>query len=353
MKKVEHLILGAGYAGVPIAFRLQRQNVPYLLINKRPYQTLTALIPELITGAIKDEDGILWLSDLLNNVLVAEVKEIDPGKSKVVVETSDGVEELFYSTLTICLGWVPDTIIPVEGVKVVDDLPSALSARELLFRAPGRVIVCGGGFVGVETAGQIAELSRHMGFEVVLVEAAQDILAGLPEKIRGPARRILEEKGVRIRCNSRLTQIKQGEVLFEGGDSEKGDIIIWSLGVKANSLVGESGLSVDSKGRGLVDEYLRSVDKENIFIAGDCAGTDLPMLGQVAVQQGKFLGEYLPKLAKGKDVPLPRFQYKGLAVGIGEGDALAAIGEKVCFSGLLAVVLKKIIGKKYFLDITL
>ncbi len=353
MKRIDHLILGAGYAGVPIAFRLQRKSIPYLIVNKRPYQSLIALLPELTTGAIKDDEGILWLKDFLSHTMVAEVREIDPVHHTVIVENQDGLERIEYRSLIICLGWVADTFLPANGVKIVEDLPSALAVRKLLYERPRRVVVCGGGFVGVETAGQLAGLSEHMGYEVILLEAADDILANLPEKARAHARKILEEKGVKILCSSHLSEIREKEVLLEDGQRINGDIILWALGVRANPLVAQAGFSTDSKGRGLVDTYLRSVDFENVFFAGDCAGTNQPMLGQIAVQQGKYLGEYLPRLVKGEEIPIPDFKYKGLTVSIGEDEAIAAIGEKVSFSGLLAVVLKKLIGKKYFLDITL
>ncbi len=352
--KTDYLILGAGYAGLPTAYRLQRQGLSYLLVNRRPYQTLTALLPELVTGSIKDEDGVIWLRDLLEQVIVGDVREIDLRRRRVVVESpGEGATQVEFRSLVICLGWEPRINLPVRGAVVVEDLPTALRVRHGLLDGRKKVVICGGGFVGVEMAGQITMLRRHMGHEVILMEGEKSLLSGLPEKMQSHARRLLEERGVVVRCNTLLEKVEPGRVFLRDGGIEEADLILWAMGVKASGLVAQAGLSVDDLGRGLVDSHLCSVDMEDVFLAGDCAGTGLPMLGQIAVQQGKFLGEHLPSLVKGRREGSPAFKYKGLAVSLGDDQALAAIGEKVCFSGMLAVALKKIIGKKYFLDIAL
>ncbi len=353
MKK-RFVILGGGYAGVPVAYRLMQQGEDFLIINNRRYQTLTALLPDLVTGNIKDEDGILWLNTLFDKFLCATVEAIIPKENRVLVRDPLGVQHsIEYEYCVIALGWEPNIFLPQKGLFCVRDYPSALEIRKRLFDHLKSVIVCGGGFVGVETAGQIGRLSSHIGLEVTLVEAAPEILPTLPEDAQKEARRALQSLGVEVITGRAVKSVVDGVVLFENGETIRADMAIWAMGVRASRLVEEAGFTVDRLGRAVVDQYLRSVDFENVFVAGDCAGTGQQMLGQIAVQQGKFLGTNLPRLVRGEKVKVPEFQYKGLTVKVGDKAAVAAIGESITFSGLLAVWLKKMIGKKYFLDIRL
>jgi len=352
--KYKFLILGGGYAGVPIAYRLMQQGEDFLVLNNRPYQTLTALLPELVTGNIKDQDGILWLNTLFPNFFCARVEEHRPEDSYVVAKDPRGEQvKIEYDYCVVCLGWEPNIFLPQKGVYVVCDYPSALEVRKRLFDHVEKVVVCGAGFVGVETAGQIGRLSHRVGMDVILVEGADEILPTLPDDARQEARKVLDDMGVRVITGKAVKSIVDGMVLFEDSQSIRSDLAIWAMGVRASRLVEKSGFTTDPLGRAKVDEYLRSIDYPNCFFAGDCAGTDQQMLGQIAVQQGKFLGTNLSRLVKGEKVKVPEFQYKGLTVKVGDRAAVAAIGETITFSGLLAVWLKKMIGKKYFLDIRL
>ncbi len=350
--KHKFVILGGGYAGVPIAYRLMRQGEDFIIVNNRPYQTLTALLPDLVTGNIRDEDGILWLSNMFNNFLPATVESISPKDSHVVLRSFEG-EKIFceYDYAIICLGWEPNFFLPQKGAFVIRDLPSALEIRKRIFDDAKKIIICGGGFVGVETAGQIGRISKSLGLDITLIEASEEILPTLPVDARNEAREALEKLGVEVITGRPVKDVIDGKVTFQDGESISGDLVIWAMGVRASHLVQESGFSTDRFGRAIVDPYLRSEDFPNVFFAGDCAGTDQPMLGQIAVQQGKFLGSNLPRLVKGEKLKTPDFQYMGLTVKVGDKAAVAAIGETVAFSGLLAVWLKKLIGKKYFLDI--
>ncbi len=355
MLKTDYLILGGGYAGVPLAYRLARKGEDFLLVNRRPYQTLAALLPELITGSICEEEGIIWLKPLLKKVLVAEVREIDLSGRRVVA-LDHGRESVLVGwrkALVVCLGWEPDVRFPANGVCFVRELPDAFMARRALYLQEGqRVVICGGGFVGVEYAGEIAtDLGIKLGLEIHLVEAAPDLLSGLPPEARKKARSVLEERGVKIHTGVPVEAIDKGRLVLKDGTEIPGDLFLWAAGVRASRVLEASGFEVDERGRALVDEYLRAQGREDVFVLGDCAGTGLPMLGQIAVQQGKFLGEYLPQIVSGQEPPPPRFAYKGLVVSLGEAEAVAALGDRVSFSGMLAVVLKKILGKKYFLDI--
>ncbi|WP_456434164.1 NAD(P)/FAD-dependent oxidoreductase [Thermosulfuriphilus sp.] len=355
MIKADYLILGGGYAGVPLAYRLGRQGEDFLLVNRLPYQTLAALLPELITGSICEEEGIIWLKPLLKRVLVGEVKEIDLQGRKIVVldHGRDLLTLTWNKALVISLGWEPDVRFPAQGVHFVRELPDAFLLRRYLYLQEGqRIVICGGGFVGVEYAGEIAtDLGFKLDFEIHLVEAASDLLAGLPREARDKARVILEERGVKVHTGVAVEAIADGRLILKDGTEIPGDLFLWAAGVRANRLLEESGFEVDQRGRALVDEYLRARGQEDVFVIGDCAGTNLPMLGQIAVQQGKFLGDNLPRIVSGDWPPEPKFAYKGLVVSLGEAEAVAALGDRVSFSGMLAVVLKKILGKKYFLDI--
>lgn len=204
------------------------------------------------------------------------------------------------------------------------------------------IVIAGGGPTGVEVAGMLAEMARHLAPReypeisgirppIFLIEAAPVLLGPMSKKSQGEATRVLRKLGVNIKLNVAVKDYVNGNVLLSNGESIPTNALIWTSGVVGREV---PGLPADVVGRGrriLVDEYNRVKGTDNIFAIGDISlqahdenfPQGHPQLAQVAIQQGKTLAENLKRQLGSQ--PLKAFVYdnKGTMAIISKYEAVA------------------------------
>lgn len=195
---------------------------------------------------------------------------------------------------------------PVEGN------PTVIAAEEILNmeRLPGRIIIVGGGAVGVE----IAAIYNTFGVNVTLVERENTLLPGMDEEVVNYLRRELEKQGVKIYLSSRIEKVsgsaKRCRVLIrdENGHLEEAlaEMVLLAAGRQGNT----EGLDLQRTGAGIKDGFL--IVNENletaakgIYAIGDVIGDH--MLAHAASRQGELLAEQL-MTGKPKTLKLTRHE---------------------------------------------
>ena len=188
------------------------------------------------------------------------------------VSTSDG-GLLSYSSLVFATGsrnrTAPWTGADLAGVHLLRTMADAEDLGRKL-QAGRRVVVVGGGFVGLE----IASAAASAGCDVTVVEVASQLLgrvlsAPLAEVVAARHR----DRGVRVLTGTRVTALDGDErvaaVLTDHGRLES-DVVVVGIGAVAeDSLADSAGLKVDD---GIVvDEHLRVLGHDDIYAVGDCA----------------------------------------------------------------------------------
>jgi NADH dehydrogenase len=224
--------------------------------------------------------------------------------------------------------------------------PDAASRRDLL-----TFVIVGGGPTGVELAGAIAEISRHVlvsdfraidprEARILLVEGGPRILSAYSEKSSLRAEQELSERGVEVRAGAPVTGVSAEGVQL-GAETLRARTIVWAAGVAASPLAKSLGVPLDRAGRVLVEPDLSIPGHPEVFVIGDLSaflhqtGHPLPGLSPVAIQQGRSAaGNILRSLA---GAPRHRFRYfdKGALAVIGRASAVAEIAG-LRLSGLLA-----------------
>ncbi|TRM84858.1 pyridine nucleotide-disulfide oxidoreductase, partial [Sulfolobus sp. E3] len=187
--------------------------------------------------------------------------------------------EISYDKLIIALGYSQRLLPNTEKLETVED---ALRIREKMLKAR-RVVILGGGLLGVE----LASLAREMNKETYLIEGQSKLLGFMSKDSSEYAKMKLEDMGVNILLNTKVDSI-DGNVVKTNKDTIKADLIISSIGFKGPSLISDLKLS-NVNDRMIVDEYLKSIDYDEVYGAGDCATNNkkfIPMSAQVAVQAG-------------------------------------------------------------------
>lgn len=299
-------------------------------------------------------------------VVLGEVEELKATKKQAILKSG---KVLPYDKLVIAAGaknyifnesWNPH----VRGLKSVSDALEMRKSILLAFesaeiesdpekkKAMMTFVVIGAGPTGVELAGSIAELARFSLVQdfrnidstdarIILIEAGPRVLAAFHPSLSQKAKKDLERLGVSVWLKSKVTKIERNRVEL-GDDAISSHNIIWAAGVTSVDLANEAKekYHVDLKkaDRLPVNKRLEVVGAEDMYALGDIAfynENPLPGTASVAIQQGKYLGKALRRLAEGKEVQDFIYKDKGQMATIGRSRAIAEIGN-LRLSGLLA-----------------
>jgi NADH:ubiquinone reductase (H+-translocating) len=179
--------------------------------------------------------------------------------------------------------------------------------------------------------------------QVILLEAGASLISSYPDELRKATSKILKQKNVDVRLNTKLENYDGQRVTLGDGSTIKTKTLIWTAGVKATRLVEELSVEKASAGRIRILPTLQLPQHPEIFVIGDAAfleenGQPLPMISTVAIQQGTFTAKNIRRMMDNK--ALESFHYKdpGLLATIGRNAAVARIFG-ISFSGFIAWVI--------------
>jgi 3-phenylpropionate/trans-cinnamate dioxygenase ferredoxin reductase component len=272
------VIIGGGQAGAQAVDTLRREGFAGRLVlvndeDELPYQR-PPLSKKYLTGEMP-ADRLLFRHRAFyeqHNVelkLGARVERIEPKGRNVVLSNGETVS---YDRLLLCLGAVARQLTcpgaDLGGIHYLRKIRDANAIRGSL--KPGaRVVIVGGGYIGLETAAT----ARELGCAVTVLEMADRVMnrvvaSNVSEYFEHEHR----SHGVKILCNSRVARLEGAfqveSVICADGSSHPADLLIVGVGAIANSqLAGDAGLDCDN---GIVvDANCRTSDPD-IFAAGDC-----------------------------------------------------------------------------------
>lgn len=291
------VVLGGGYAGLAFLQGLRRESVPGLeltLVDRNPYHTLLTEAHTVAAGSAEPHMLTVPFSALGSGVrvLTASIHGID--RERRLVQTDEGA--LPFDLLVFCLGGA-DNDFGIPGVHehalFLRNISDAERIRDQVstLNAGGRILIVGGGLTGVELA---AEMASHWQVrrQVTLVEAAGQILHGLPADLQSRARRRLGWLGVNVLTGTPVTRLESGHVHLGDGSSLAADLVIWATGVRGHALLRETGLPLDRSGRVGLDPFL-GTGSDDLLVLGDSAIVrpapglpPLPPSGQLSSQMG-------------------------------------------------------------------
>lgn len=286
------VVVGGGMAGHKIAYAMQHV-ADVTLVDPKDYVEVPMAVPRLLVApgslpAIIPYSAFLPRSKHLQGRL-AEVRQ-----RSIIVDAGGraGTTEVAYDTLVLATGsnYQGDLVKPVSG-SAGERLQHFRSVRKHLESA-GRVLIVGGGAVGIEIAGEITESFPDK--LVTVVEAGPHILPMTSEKPRRWAAEFLERHGVKLITGERIVEpasIPSGNLDARGGEAvtDKGsridyDVGLWCVGLKpdASYLTAHFPEALDARGLIRVSGDLRVMGQRHMFAVGDI--TDLPDKGAMWVK---------------------------------------------------------------------
>ncbi len=368
------VIIGGGFAGIALAKELSKQELQVVLLDKHNYHTFQPLLYQVSTGGL-EPDSIAYpirkiLKDFPNFYFrLAKVQEINSESKKVLTN----IGELKFDYLVIASGsttnYFGNASIEANSMTM-KSIPQSLNLRSLILEnfedalltsdlhernALMNFVIVGAGPTGVELAGALAEIKKGILpkdypdldtrlAQINLIQSGDRILKEMSEKASQKAEDFLEDLGVHVWKNVRVTGY-DGKVVTTTTDlTFETATMVWAAGVKGATIKGLDAEPFVSKGnRILVNEFNQVKGFDHIFAIGDVAQAETedfplgyPMMAQPAIQQGKQLGENIVRLLiENKPMKPFVFKDKGSMATIGRNKAVVDL-KRFKFQGVFA-----------------
>lgn len=380
IKKI--VVLGGGFAGVTCILtllkKLKREEAEITLIDYNNYQVFNPSLYEVATNEEPRKNTIIPYNAIFPdrlNIICAQIKNIDI-KNQTVVTTK--VDPVKWDYLIVSLGSESNYFF-IHGLEryaySLKNLQNAIAIRNKLKdlisqsdknKKQINIFVAGGGFSGTELTAEIANLKERVNsrnpdakklINISVIESKDRLLNGLDEKVSSFAQKRLESFGVNLLFNCQIKNVSQTKIETEDKKEFPFDILIWTGGIRGNSLLNKVGLPLSSSGLVKVNNYLQSQSHNNVFAAGDCAQfldpkTNCPVAqtGQIAKDQGRTAAKNVYALISGKN--LHEFKMKNYSYLIPlKGRWVLADLKFMKVTGFLGWILQQIVFLRYLLMI--
>jgi NADH dehydrogenase len=368
------VIVGAGFGGLRVARRLKGAPVDVTIVDRRNYHVFIPLLYQVATAGLEAEEIAQPVRKILRTTpnvrfRLATVTAVDLARRLVTTDAGD----LPYDYLVLAAGSVTNyfglesAASATSGLRDLDDAEELRDRILLAFERAaaepsleGRrglmtIAVVGGGPTGVELAGALAELRRHVLphdypdldlklARVLLLEAADHLLPGFPDRSQRSALAKLRELDVEVRLKAGVASVDSSGVTLRGGEAIAACTVIWVAGMRAPPLAETLAALRGASGRIVVTETLQLPEHPEVFAIGDMAhvggseATPYPMMAPVAIQQGDVAAENIRRLLTGESLLAFRYKNAGTMATIGRRAAVAQVG-RLQFSGFIAWVL--------------
>lgn len=316
------VIIGAGPAGYSAAIRASQLGMDVVLVEKdrvggtctnrgciptKALLSVASLIKRLrsltkkgilTTDLTINVNKVLYFRDSVVSRLVKGIEyllrkyrvQLVGGEAKLVSmgKVLVGDESISYDKLIIATGSTP--VIPsISGVKDVN----ALSGDEFVNtnEVPQKLLILGGGFIGVE----LAQIFRVLGSEVHVVEVMPRILPTLDSELSSTLQKVLSRDGIVFHVNtsvSKFERVNEGYVAYlTNGTKLNVDKVVIAVGRKPNTVglgLENIGISLGSRGEVLVNEHMET-SVSGVYAAGDVTGKYF--LAYTAFEEGLVAAE--------------------------------------------------------------
>lgn len=357
------IIVGGGFGGIELAKKLRKADVQVVMLDKNNYHTFQPLLYQVATAGLEPDSIAFPLRKIFKQqgnfyFRMAKAERILPQSNTLVTN----IGNIHYDYLVLATGSATNYFgmqdftthsLPMKSIPEALNLRSVilqnfekalltdnLNERESLMN----FVIVGGGPTGVEMAGAMGELKKHVlpndypeldfrRMRIHLVEAGNRLLGAMSDQSSQKALDFLKAFDIHVWLGTSVTTYDGQLLQMKNGKTLQTQTVIWSAGVKGEPL---EGISTDAIGRGqriLTDEFNRIKGHDNIFAIGDLAAiiteqtpNGHPMLAPVAMQQGNLLAQNIVNLIQNK--PTLPFKYfdKGSMATVGRNKAVVEVG---------------------------
>ncbi|WP_040209602.1 NAD(P)/FAD-dependent oxidoreductase [Neobacillus jeddahensis] len=383
MNKPKIVILGAGYGGIMTSKSLEKLlksgEADVTLINKHEYHYLSTQLHKTGVGTAADRQIAMSIPELINpsktHFVKAAVSSVDINTQEVHLE---GGESISYDYLLIALGFevetygtpgIKENAFEIRSFRTSKAIYHQINKQLNLYKQdqdPSRLtfVVAGGGFTGVEMLGELADglpnlcKEHNVPFEkvkIVAIEAAPSVIPFFPKQSIQYTTEVLEKLNVELITGKKILECTPEKVVLENNIEVRTRTLIWSCGVKGNTIVHNWGLPI-VRGKIAVEADLRVKNMKNVFSIGDCSifmkdeKNALAPTAQVALQQAPVCAKNIVAALRGESLTAFEYHHKGSVASIGLKAGVGKVGN-VRLSGLIGAFMKLVIEARYLFNL--
>jgi NADH dehydrogenase len=279
-----------------------------------------------------------------------------------------------YDTLVIAIGSVTNDFgtpgvaqyaVPLEtpaqaerfNRRLVNACIRANAQQEPVRPGQLHVAIVGAGATGTELAAELHRTTREVvafgldridperDIRILLIEAAERILPGLPERISKATRALLDEMGIVVHAGAKVAEVSADGVRLADGVFIPSELVVWAAGVKAPDVLAQlDGLEVNRINQLVVEQTLQTTRDPDIFAIGDCAAcprpgepTPVPPRAQAAHQEASHMVHQIERRLRGE--PLIPYIYRDFG-------SLVSLGEYSTVGNLMGFL----VGRSFFIE---
>jgi len=377
------LILGGGFAGLATARKLERTLRPgeaeMTLISRENFTLFTPMLPEIGSGNLETRHVVTPVRAQLRRTsfVLGDVRAIDLEAKHVTVEHTimGTMRTLPYDQLVIGLGSVTSTFglpgiaersIPYKTLEDADRVRNHVIAMletadvttdPVLRKRYLTFVFVGGGFTGVEAAGEMADFFHSTkryypnidiaDIEVVLVEGGKKLLPDLQAGMGEYSEGALRKRGIRVMTETMVAGADDVGLQIKDGPTIPTATIVWSAGVKPSPVVSDLSIATGRGGSIIVANDLSVPNFPGVWAIGDCAavpdpdepGKSYPATAQHAIREGPVLAGNIVATLRGTETKRFRYRAMGMMASLGARRGVAGLQGKFLITGFVAWLL--------------
>jgi len=370
------VIIGGGFGGLNLAKKLKGKDFQVVMFDKQNYHGFWPLLYQVATAGLEPDAIAEPLRKMFDedyedfHFRLVRATGVNPATKTITTLIGD----ITYDYLIIATGTKPNYFGNEQIQKYsfpLKTVPEALNLRSQLLQSFEQAnlindpatrqsmlnfVIVGAGPTGVELAGSLAEMRKHVlpgdypGLDfsmmnIYLVEGLERVLPPMSPESSKTTHEYLEKMGVIIKLKTMVESYDGEVVTFKGGEQIPTQTLVWAAGVTGSLIDGLPKEVVARGGRLTVNEFNQVEGFDNIFAIGDIAMMKTekypnghPGVAQPAIQQGQHLAKNLYRLVRGEK--LENFEYfdKGSLAIIGRNRAVADLPGNVHLGGFIAWV---------------
>jgi NADH dehydrogenase len=336
------------------------------LLSDESYTTFNPMLPEAVGASVFPEQVIVPVREMLREgrpgrFIMGSVASVDQAARQLVCRTLAGDITLPYDHLVLAFGnrarldlmpGMAEYALPLKTVgdamHIRNTVLRRLARIELetdpaLRRRLGHFIAVGGGFSGVEVAGELVDCLRSIRhyyprvaadeLKVTVLHGMERLLPELSPRLGAAALVSLRERGVTVRLDTRVVVIASNGVVLADGELIEGGTVISTIGTSANPLLERLGLPAAPGGRIQTAGDLSVPGHPGVWAIGDCAcvpnaldGSTCPPTAQFAVRQARLLADNLRAVLAARPTTFFRYRNRGMMASIGHLKGVAEVG---------------------------
>ncbi len=373
------VVAGGGFAGLSAATELQKRRhrvrgLEIVLVDRNNYTLFTPMLPEAATGGVEPRHITQPFRFPLRHVRfeLGEIVSVDEQRRLLSVQhpLTHDIRTIAYDQLVLALGSTPSAkgvpgvercAYPLRNVPDAERLhDAAIAAVEVASRTPDaaerdrllRFAIVGGGFTGVELAGELSAFFRAIlpyypalgrrEAAIVLIQSEDRLLPHLPERFGKHAARVLFDRGVEILTCRDVDRVDPAGLSLKGGERIESRTVVWSAGEEPAPFVKRLGLELSKHGAIVAGSDFGVPGHPHLMAIGDCAaipqpggGTYAP-LAQNAMREGPLAARNAIARLRGKPTKAFHYRERGRMASLGDRHALAELPGKRMLTGLAA-----------------